>query len=82
MSTPFLTAYATALVLALLERELLEVAEGRAEAVVRFLAEDLHVRGRGGSLISSTSRALLACPDVLELYADDEELKALVESLG
>lgn len=82
MSTPFLTAYAIALVRALLEQDLVEITDGRAEAVVRFLAEDLHLRGRGGSLISSTSRALLACPDVVELYADDEELKALVESLG
>ena len=82
MSTPFLLTYASALVSSLLEKGLIELRAGHEPRVVEFLAEYLHVRARGGSLISSTGRALEICPDVEELYADDAELKEVVDSLA
>lgn len=82
MSTSFLLGYAHALVSALLTHGLIEIPAGREGVVVEYLAEYLHVRARGGSLISSTGRALLQCPDVEELYADDAELKDVVDALN
>ena len=81
MSTPFLLGFAAALVEALLEQELLEVHEGREREVVRYVAEWLGTKARGGSLVSSTARALVECPDVDEIYADNDQLKALMETL-
>jgi hypothetical protein len=81
VSTPFLYGYASALVARLIDLGRMDIAPGRAEAVVLYLADYLHERGRGGSLISQTGIALLACDDVDELYADDDELKDLVETL-
>lgn len=81
MSTPFLLGYAAALVEALLHDGSIEIEPGQESAVVAFVARDLEVRGKGGSLISCTSRALLACPQVVELYVDDQELKEVVEHL-
>lgn len=82
MSTTFLLGYATALVHALLEQELLEVATGTEQSVVVFVAEYLAEHRDGQSLISLTARALLACGDVDELYADNERLKDVVDGLG
>jgi hypothetical protein len=82
MPTRFLLNYAARLIDALLDAGLVEIAPGRADAVVAYLAAELHEHARGGSLITCTSRALLACPDVVELYADDDELKRVVDELG
>lgn len=82
MSTPFLQGYARGLIRELVARELLEVADHRIEAVVDFVAAFLAEHGHHRSLIDLTGRALLACPDVDELYADDEALKDAVDALA
>lgn len=84
MSTPFLFHFAGALIQALQERGLLELVdqEHAERNAVQFVADELDTRARGGSLISATSRALLRCPFVDELFADDDEIKALVQDLG
>lgn len=82
MSTPFLTGYSNALVVCLLREGLVEVRPGSEGQVVAFVATYLHEKARGGSIISSTSAALLACPDVEELYADDDQLKDVVDGLA
>ena len=82
MSTTFLMGYSTALVHALLEDELLEVTEGAEPSVVAFVAGYLAEHRDGQSLISLTARALLACGEVDELYADNERLKEVVDGLG
>jgi len=81
MTISFLQGYARALVGELVRRELLEVVEGREEAVILFVAEYLTTHGQNRSAISLTGRALVACPDVDELYADDEALKDAVDAL-
>jgi len=81
MTSPFLLAYAAALVEALLEDERIEIADGEIASVIGFLASYLEGRGRGGSLISCTVHGLLACPEVVEFYADDDELKEIVDQL-
>lgn len=80
MSTPFLLAYATAVVRALVAGGRMELCGSEADT-----AEELAVflEGRKGhSLISSTSRGLLASEHVEELFADDDEIKAIVDSFG
>lgn len=81
MSTPFLTGFANALVVTLLERDLLEVQAEQGGRVVRYLADHLGTHARGGSLLSNVEAALLSCPEVEELYADIDSLKVVVEDL-
>jgi hypothetical protein len=82
MSTPFLEGFAHALVDALERDGLLEVRPGRSGAVAAHLAATLGASDQPRSLVSLTARALLDCPDVDELYADDEALKRTMEDLG
>jgi hypothetical protein len=82
MSTPFLLQYAGRLLRALQARGLIDVTVGMEEQIILFVANKLNMPGRTGSLISETSKALIACPFVEELYADDLEIKDLVEELG
>ncbi|TNF29367.1 MAG: hypothetical protein EP329_15875 [Deltaproteobacteria bacterium] len=65
---------------ALVARERIELI-GTDEQVARDLAAFLATR-KGHSLISSTSRGLLASEHVDELFADDDEIKAIVDELG
>ena len=82
MSTPFLQAFAVALVHALVVRDMIEVEGERDGDVVRFLAAWLHTEGKGKSLVSTTLRGLIACPDVSEVYVDEDRLKSLIDGLG
>ncbi len=81
MSTPFLHGFSRAVVDALLAEGLLEVADGARDRVIahaaRVLAEAEH-----RSLVSTLAGALVGCPETLELYADDEQLKQLIQDLG
>lgn len=81
MSTPFLVGFSRAVLVDLLGQGLVEVRPGAEDRVVLFVAEFLSSVPEGGSLVSSMSRAYLASPDVVELYADDEELKTVIEDL-
>lgn len=80
MSTPFLLAYSMTVIRALIERGQL-VLGGSAEDAAKDLAAFLAAR-EGHSLISSTSRGLLLSVHVEELYAEDDEIKAIVDDLG
>lgn len=82
MSTPFLYRFSAALVSRLVVTQRLEVSPGAEDQVARFVAGVLGGAGEGASLISTLSGALLGCPQVEELYADEEELKELVSDLG
>lgn len=81
MSTPFLMGFAEALVARLLEERELEVKPGKGEAVAAFLARGLAESREGESLISLTSRVLVKCDDVEELWADNDRLKEIVQDL-
>ncbi len=81
MSTPFLTQFSEALVHRMVQVEQLELQPGSTAAVVRFLAAALFAARQGSSLISTVERALIACPQVVELYADIEGIKAIVDDL-
>jgi hypothetical protein len=82
MSTPFLDAFSRALVQRLVDDGQLVVAEGALGPVAVYLAEDLAKDQPGRSLVSSVSRALLACPSVEDLFASDDAIKAAIETLG
>ena len=81
MSTPFLAGFAEAVVTRLVAERRIEVAPGGTDRVVGFVAEWLDTRARGGSVLSSLEAALLACADVTEVYADLDDLKAVVDDL-
>jgi hypothetical protein len=49
--------------------------------VIEYVAKYLNELSRGGSLISELVSALLSCPGVDELFADDEALKRCLEDL-
>ena len=83
MSTPFLQAHVRNLVHLLIQRDLLELAEGSiAEDVVTSVASYFAEHGANQSLITLTSRALLDSPAVDELYADDDDLKDAWDDTG
>ena len=82
MSTPFLWGFTEVLVAKLIELSLLDIVEGQQSQVVGFVAEYLNTSARGGSVISSFSTALIRCPFVNELYADDLQIKEIIDDLA
>jgi hypothetical protein len=82
MSTPFLAAFADSIVDRLVADRLVELAPGGRDRAVLFVANWLGTHARGGSLLSGLEAALLACPEVVELYADVDGLKELVDDLA
>jgi hypothetical protein len=60
----------------------LVVVAGAERQVAAFAAAHLAARPEGASLVSSLSSALLACPEVEELYCDDLELRDRITDLG
>lgn len=81
MTTPFLVGFARAVLARLQEDQLVEVTFGSEERVALHVGAELAAVPHGGSLITSLARALLSCPDVHELYADDQQLKGIVQHL-
>ena len=79
--TPFLMNFASAVIFHLQQQGLLELCGNETRAVT-FVANYLGTIARGGSLISSLTAALIACPEVEELYADDEQLKQILQDLA
>ena len=80
MSTPFLLNFAQRLVNRLSDDGLIELSAPREE-VVAYLAAHLGGLSKGRSLISDLVNALLGCPGVEELFADDDALKECLEDL-
>ena len=81
MTTPFMMRFAEGVVDRLTADHLAEIAPGGRARVVTFVADFLATSAQGGSLISGLEQALLGCPEVLELYADLDRLKQLVDDL-
>lgn len=81
MSTPFLHAFATDLVERLVAAGLVELDPAGAAPVVEAIAEHLG-EVRTGSLLSSIVAALHAAPGVVDFWAEDDDLKAIVEAMG
>ncbi len=79
--TDFLFGFARALVERLAAEGLLDIADGSQGAVAAYLATYLANLNEGKSLLSSIEHALLACPEVDELYFDLDALKSVVEDL-
>ena len=80
MSTPFLTRFARAVVSRLVDQGRLELVDASPEPTVAHLAAQLG-QARNRSLISTITNALVMSPHVEELYADDVEVKAIVDEL-
>ncbi|MEE2749918.1 MAG: hypothetical protein VX519_00685 [Myxococcota bacterium] len=56
----------------------LEVRPGSAEAIIAFCIERLSDPKPGAQLVSTIVGALLASPDVMELYASNEDIKVYI----
>lgn len=81
MRSPFLIGFTRVLLAQLLAEELIEIEPGHEDRVILYVATWLGEVGEGGSLVSSLARGLLACPDVVELYAADRDLKRVIQEL-
>jgi hypothetical protein len=81
MSTPFLVGFSQGVVTRLLEEKLVDLEPGGEARAVVFVANWLGTRAQGTSLLSSLEKALLSCPEIHELFADVDTLKAVVEDL-
>ena len=79
--TDYISKFSAQMVARLRAADLLEIEPDTDAAVVKFVAERLISIGKGGQLFASFTKALFACPYVIELYADDEELKEIVNTL-
>lgn len=81
MSSPFLIGFTRVLLVQLLAQELIEIEAGNEDRVILFVARHLGEVREGGSLVSSLVRAFLTCPEVVELYAEDADLKRVIQDL-
>ena len=79
--TDYITKFSSEMVVRLLADGLLEIEPGADDAIATFVAGRLSRASQGGQLFASFTTALFACPDVIELYADDEQLKEIVNCL-
>jgi hypothetical protein len=76
-------AFSRAVVSRLVAAGQLAIAAGATEDdVARQVAVWLDTRGRGRSLVSATSAALVAAPSGDEVYADDDALMGVIDDLG
>jgi hypothetical protein len=95
VSTPFLAAFAERVIGRLLAENLVQIASGDSpvagagaadraatDRTILFVANWLGSRAPGSSLLSSLEAALLACPEVVEVFVDLDGLKKLVDDLG
>ncbi len=78
----FLRAFADRVIVGLLAEDLVEIEAGTEAEVVDFVTAALVAAKPGASVISSTAAALIACPQVIDLFADDVALKAVVDGLA
>ena len=81
MSTPFLLGFTRAILRELLSEQLIEVQVGAEDLVIAYVADFLRDMPEGNSLISSLARGFIECPYVDELYADNHQLKLMVQGL-
>jgi len=81
LATPFLLQFTEVVLGRLVASGELEVESGKDTDVVRFVADRLGSARQGDSLVSSMVAAVLASPDVVELYADNDRIKQLITDL-
>ena len=81
MSTPFLNSFTEAVMARLVAEDLLELEPESGAIAIHFISCRLGQTSKGGSLISAFSRAIIECPQVIELYADNDTIKEIVTDL-
>ena len=80
MTSSFLLNFSSKLITRLDDEGHVQLSAPREE-VIQFVAGHLGGLSEGRSLISELVNALLSCPGIEELYADDETLKQCLEDL-
>lgn len=78
----YLRGFASALLPRLIEAGHLEIEPDSLERVVAFVGDALASQREGRQALTVLIEALVRCPDVVELYADDDELREAVNDLG
>ena len=76
----YLQGFTTILVDRLLAEDQLEITPGSRARVIASVSQHL-IRSRNTSLISTFVAGLMACDEVVDLYADNDTLKAYIEAL-
>ena len=77
----YLTHFSLAIIERLIARKQIEIEAGCDKLVATYVAQNLAALGAGTQLISSLTQAIIACPDVIELYADDATIKETITEL-
>ena len=77
----YLTHFSLAIIERLLVQKQLEIEVGCDEQVATYVAQNLAALGSGTQLITSLTQAIISCPDVIELYADDTIIKETITEL-
>ena len=77
-ASPLLQSTVRHVVAKLVTEKGLEIRPGSVEAVITFCIERLSEPKPGAQLVSTIVEALLASPDVTELYASNEDIKVYI----
>jgi hypothetical protein len=77
----FVVGFVHAVVERLVASGELELAPGTEARVAAFVGARV-ADGKPRSLVSAVGEALVACPDVVEVFADDERLKEVIDEVG
>jgi hypothetical protein len=80
LTSSFLLNFSTKLITRLDEQGHIQLSASRDE-VIQHVAGHLGGLSQGRSLISELVNALLVCPGIEELFADDDTLKQCLEDL-
>lgn len=81
MSSSMLLRFARAVTVSLEREGLLDVVDGGQDRLADHVATALGAVGTG-SLLTELVRAFTTCDAVIELYADDDDLKRIIEDLS
>ena len=81
MASPFLLRFTEVVVGRLVADGQIELEPGGDPQVALFVAERLGAARQGDSLVSTFVAALIAAPDVIELYADNDTIQQLITDL-
>lgn len=77
----YLTHFSLAIIDRLIARKQLEIVVGCDELVATYVSQNLAALGTGTQLISALTQAIISCPHVIELYADDATIKETITEL-
>jgi hypothetical protein len=82
MASALVLQFVELVVTQLYEAGLLEFEPDDRDRVVSYVAEKLTNQAQGAQLVTSLGKALATCPEVIECWADDDQLLDAVRKIG